>query len=166
MMFSAWIGLFILPFFQDECFAAIKCKTLLVRDRRSMPRRFKKMIVRYRPLGQWFKVSPCWLWDKGHIPFLGASDYITWPNAEPGADLPVGKVLEMGELPGCGSRKGERKILSSVKGHQAACSADSKLWHRLTSQRLPSGYVERVCMLGYPGLRTVLQEVSIFNLRR
>lgn len=40
-------------------------------------------------------------------------------------DLPVGTVLEMGELPGCGSRTGEGKILSSVKGHQAACSADS-----------------------------------------
>lgn len=62
MMISAWIGLFIWGFFfQGECFAAIKRKASLVRDRSSMPRRFKEMVVRHRLLGQWFKVWPCWL---------------------------------------------------------------------------------------------------------
>ena len=82
-------------------------------------------------------------------------------------DLPVGTVLAMGKVPGCGSRKGEGKILSPVKGHQAAFSADCFLaMAHINFPKIPFRIGERVCILGYPGLRTVLQEVSILNLRQ
>lgn len=107
-----------------------------------MPRRFKEMIVRCRPLGQWFKVSPCWLWDKGYIPFLGAGDYIVWHNAEGGVDLPIGTELQIGKLQRLWFREG--KGANVVLNERASSCLFCKLFLRYGTDYLPKESLQDV----------------------